>query len=216
MNKINDTVTPEEHEIIHPLAALGDLRVEDVQIFYALFTHPKLVPYLPEQAIPKEDLTYSEYDTYMFGDEYAAEQAAKYSDAEKYHPKLASKLADWKEGMLKSFESGETLGLNLNNLVFKPWKNKINIIDHHIGFNQVKFPKNSILSKNIDNNSDFYFVHGYHAKIGKELNSYGFTRYKNKFVSSYEKKNIFGVQFHPEKSQKYGIILIKNFLNFSC
>ncbi len=116
----------------------------------------------------------------------------------------------------KSFESGETLGLNLNNLVFKPWKNKINIIDHHIGFNQVKFPKNSILSKNIDNNSDFYFIHGYHAKIGNELNSYGFTRYKNKFVSSYEKKNVFGVQFHPEKSQKYGIILIKNFLNFSC
>ena len=44
----------EEHEIIHPLAALGDLRVEDVQIFYELFTHPKLVPYLPEQAIPND------------------------------------------------------------------------------------------------------------------------------------------------------------------
>lgn len=116
----------------------------------------------------------------------------------------------------KSFESGETLGLNLNDLVYKPWKNKKNIIDHHIGFNQVKFPKNSILSKNITDNSDFYFIHAYYAKIGNELSSYGFTKYKNKFVSLYEKKNVFGVQFHPEKSQKYGIILIKNFLSYSC
>lgn len=44
---------PNEYETIHPLAALGDLRTEDVQIFYELFTHPQLVPYLPEQAIPK-------------------------------------------------------------------------------------------------------------------------------------------------------------------
>ena len=42
-----------EHEQIHPLAALGDLRPDDYQIFFDLFTHPKLVPYLPEQAIPK-------------------------------------------------------------------------------------------------------------------------------------------------------------------
>ncbi len=116
----------------------------------------------------------------------------------------------------KSFESGETMGLNLNDLVFKSWKNKKNVIDHHIGFNQVKFPKNCILSKNIPENSDFYFIHGYYAKIGKELSCYGFSNYNNKFVSLYEKKNIFGVQFHPEKSQKSGITLINNFLSYTC
>ena len=116
----------------------------------------------------------------------------------------------------KSFESGETLGLNLNDLVFKPFKNRSNMVDFHIGFNQVQFPYNSILSKNISNNADFYFVHGFHAKIGKEPSSYGLTKYKNNFVSLYEKKNIFGVQFHPEKSQKNGITLIKNFLNYKC
>tara|TARA_R110000796_G_scaffold236567_1_gene356048 strand:- start:33 stop:3977 length:3945 start_codon:yes stop_codon:yes gene_type:complete len=79
---------------------------EDVKVVEPLLK-PTPTETQTEQALPKEDLTYSEYDTYMFGDEYAAEQAAKYSDAEKYHPKLASKLADWKEGMLKSFESGE-------------------------------------------------------------------------------------------------------------
>ena len=72
------------------------------------------------------------------------------------------------------------------------------------------------MSKNIPNNSDFYFVHGFYAKIGNNLPNYGFTKYKKKFVSLYEKKNIFGVQFHPEKSQKNGIILIKNFLDYSC
>ncbi len=79
---------------------------EDVKVIEPLLK-PTPIETQTEQALPKEDLTYSEYDTYMFGDEYAAEQAAKYSDAEKYHPKLASKLADWKEGMLKSFKSGE-------------------------------------------------------------------------------------------------------------
>ena len=79
---------------------------EDVKVIEPLL-EPTPTETQTEQALPKEDLTYSEYDTYMFGDEYAAEQAAKYSDAEKYHPKLASKLADWKEGMLKSFKSGE-------------------------------------------------------------------------------------------------------------
>tara|TARA_X000000950_G_C13909028_1_gene658208 strand:+ start:918 stop:1538 length:621 start_codon:yes stop_codon:yes gene_type:complete len=116
----------------------------------------------------------------------------------------------------KSFESGETIGLKLNDLIFKPFKNQSKKIDFHIGFNQVQFPSNSILSKNIPRNSDFYFVHGFYAEIGDNLNRYGFTKYKRKFVSLYEKKNIFGVQFHPEKSQKNGLILIKNFLDYSC
>ncbi len=116
----------------------------------------------------------------------------------------------------KSYEAGLTNGLNLNELVFKSLKQKKNKIDFHIGFNQVKFPLNSILSKNIPDNSDFYFVHGYYANIGKNKINYGLTKYKKKFVSIYEKKNIFGVQFHPEKSQKNGIILIKNFLEYTC
>lgn len=137
------------------------------------------------------------------------------SEAQKNKPILGICLGMQLLGK-KSFESGETIGLNLNDLVFKPSKNKSNIMDFHIGFNQVEFPKNSILSKNIPNNSDFYFVHGFYAKIGNNLPNYGFTKYKKKFVSLYEKKNIFGVQFHPEKSQKNGIILIKNFLDYSC
>ena len=116
----------------------------------------------------------------------------------------------------KSYESGITNGLNLNNLVFNSLKSRTKKIDFHIGFNQVQFPQNSILAKNIPKNSDFYFVHGFYASIDKNNKNCGFSKYKKKFVSIYENKNIFGVQFHPEKSQKNGIILIKNFLEYSC
>ena len=113
----------------------------------------------------------------------------------------------------KSYEFKKTDGLNFNNLAFVPFKNKINKIDFHIGFNEVKYPENSILFKNIPQNSDFYFVHGYYAKPLNESKRYGLSMYKKRFVSSYEKDNIFGVQFHPEKSQAQGISLIKNFID---
>ena len=115
---------------------------------------------------------------------------------------------------LKSYEFEETKGLKLNNLTFRPFKNDINKIDFHIGFNEVRYPQKSKLFKNIPQNSDFYFLHGFYAKPEKETSFYGTSNYKNKFVSSYENDNIFGVQFHPEKSQIHGITLLKNFLSF--
>jgi len=79
----------------------------------------------------------------------------------------------------------------------------------HVGWNNITH-NNSILFKNIPNESDFYFVHSYHFEEALlEASSsleYGYT-----FTPSIEKQNIFGVQFHPEKSQKYGLELLKNF-----
>jgi len=112
----------------------------------------------------------------------------------------------------KSFEFGENSGLKLNDLVFKPFKKNINKIDFHIGFNEVKYSQNSRLFKDINQNSDFYFLHAFHAKPLNDSFDYSYSNYKGKFVSAYEKKNIFGVQFHPEKSQINGLKLIKNFL----
>lgn len=114
----------------------------------------------------------------------------------------------------KSYEFQETKGLKLNDLTFKPFKNSINKIDFHIGFNEVTYPKKSKLFKNIPQNSDFYFLHGFYAKPTKEKSLYGISQYKNKFVSSFENDNIFGVQFHPEKSQAHGISLLQNFLSY--
>ena len=85
-------------------------------------------------------------------------------------------------------------------------------MDFHIGFNEVKYPSASKLFKNIPQNLIFtlFMVFMLNHKMREE---YGLSTYRKKFVSSYEKDNIFGVQFHPEKSQAQGITLIKNFLN---
>lgn len=82
----------------------------------------------------------------------------------------------------------------------------------HVGWNNITH-YNSKLFINIPNESDFYFVHSYHFDIGiKERSS--MVNYSYNFTSSFEKNNIFGVQFHPEKSQQYGLQLLKNFGEF--
>jgi len=83
----------------------------------------------------------------------------------------------------------------------------------HVGWNDIKILKeDSILLKNIPNHSDFYFVHSYHFDEDISEKS-SVVDYGYKFTSSLEKENIFGVQFHPEKSQKHGLEILKNFGN---
>lgn len=115
-----------------------------------------------------------------------------------------------------SLEFGKNVGLNINNLNYTSFKNKVNKLDFHIGFNQVKYPKNSKLFQDIDQNSDFYFLHGFSAKPKKETKYYGLTKYQYHFVSSYENLNVFGVQFHPEKSKMNGIKILQNFIKYKC
>ena len=80
----------------------------------------------------------------------------------------------------------------------------------HVGFNQVEH-LNTKVWKNIKNPSYFYFVHSYRANYKKNQNKYLFTDYGERFTSFVEKSNIFGSQFHPEKSHLVGLELIKNF-----
>jgi len=81
----------------------------------------------------------------------------------------------------------------------------------HVGWNDIEVVnKDSLLFKNVLNHSDFYFVHSYHFDENIDEKS-SVVDYGYKFTSSIEKDNIFGVQFHPEKSQKYGLEILKNF-----
>ena len=83
----------------------------------------------------------------------------------------------------------------------------------HIGWNQVNIKKKSIIFNNIKNNSHFYFVHSYEfVPDDKDVVS-ATTEYTSSIVCSVEKENIFGTQFHPEKSDKLGLKIIENFLN---
>ena len=82
----------------------------------------------------------------------------------------------------------------------------------HVGWNNIEMKKNSPIFSNIKNASDFYFVNSYAFKVKDNNFIIAETTYENTFCSAVQKENIFGVQFHPEKSQKVGQDIIENFL----
>ena len=83
----------------------------------------------------------------------------------------------------------------------------------HIGWNELNIVKTSQIFRDIKNKSHMYFVHSYEF-IPKDKNVISATTdYSSSIVCSVEKENIFGTQFHPEKSDKEGLKIIDNFLN---
>jgi len=82
----------------------------------------------------------------------------------------------------------------------------------HMGWNQVSISKEHPLTKGIDNNSFFYFVHSYYGEPDRDL-IYGYTEYGINFPSVICKDNILAVQFHPEKSGNKGLKIYRNFID---
>ena len=93
---------------------------------------------------------------------------------------------------------------------------KIKDTIHHkvpqTGWNTIDICKESALFKDISNHSEFYFLHSYHYEVSKPADILTKTQYEYDFVSAIEKDNIFGTQFHPEKSHGAGAQLLKNFI----
>ena len=83
----------------------------------------------------------------------------------------------------------------------------------HIGWNQIKIVKDSKIFQNIENNSHMYFVHSYEFVPNDKNVISATTDYSSNIVCSVEKENIFGTQFHPEKSDKAGLKIIDNFIS---
>ena len=83
----------------------------------------------------------------------------------------------------------------------------------HIGWNQINIIKDSEIFKDIENNSHMYFVHSYEFVPNDKKVISATTDYSTKVVCSVEKENIFGTQFHPEKSDKFGLKIIDNFIS---
>ena len=112
------------------------------------------------------------------------------------------------------YEESETKGLG--------WiSGKVSKIDNqngkfklpHIGWNQINILKDSKIFKEVENNSHMYFVHSYEFIPSDNKVISATTDYSTKVVCSVEKENIFGTQFHPEKSDKTGLKIINNFIN---
>jgi glutamine amidotransferase len=112
------------------------------------------------------------------------------------------------------YEESETKGLG--------WiSGKVTKIDNkngkfklpHIGWNEIEIVKESKIFKGIQNKSHMYFVHSYEFVPEDKSVISATTDYSSKIVCSIEKDNLFGTQFHPEKSNKAGLKIIENFLN---
>ena len=115
---------------------------------------------------------------------------------------------------ISSSEDGFEEGLNLIPAKVERFENNSgNLKIPHIGFNSVNFLKNDILFSNLKEKSDFYFVHSYRFKNESIEGCISTVNYGEEFIASYHKDNIFGTQFHPEKSQSNGLKLLKNFFD---
>ena len=113
----------------------------------------------------------------------------------------------------KGTEGRETVGLDLIEgtvKILEPSSSQERI--PHIGWNEVHFEEDSVLLDGIASGSDFYFVHSYHFEC-KQKYQVATTPFARGFNSIIASGNIFGVQFHPEKSQKLGFKVLENFLS---
>jgi len=112
----------------------------------------------------------------------------------------------------KGYEHGEHEGLGLvHGKVVRMSPRKGERIPH-VGWNELNPVRESGLTKGIAAGADFYFVHSYHLEPDDEDNVIGRTPYAGDFVSVVQRRNVFGTQFHPEKSSFAGFQVLKNFL----
>ena len=108
----------------------------------------------------------------------------------------------WISGRVKRFDFS---GTNVNGLKIP-----------HMGWNLVAPKQDHPLFVGLGADARFYFVHSYHAVCSDEHHAIAFTEYGYSFACAVQKENIFGVQFHPEKSHKFGMTLLKNFVEQVC
>ena len=115
---------------------------------------------------------------------------------------------------LSGTEDGKTQGISLIPTIvdtFNPDALK-NLKTPHMGFNKVSGHKKSKLFHGLGDEADFYFVHSYRM-LSDDVEGYnGICSYGENFMAYYENENIFATQFHPEKSQTNGLIMLSNFL----
>jgi len=112
----------------------------------------------------------------------------------------------------KSFEGGEYKGfgwIDGDVVPINSQNSKLKI--PHVGWNSINIKSENRLLNGLPENSDVYFVHSYHMKCKNNSNVIATCEYGDQLTASICKENIYGTQFHPEKSQEHGIRILENF-----
>lgn len=96
---------------------------------------------------------------------------------------------------------------------FEPKQTNLKI--PHMGWNSATPSRNDSLFQGLEEDAAFYFVHSYHVVCDRQADSLAQSHHGYNFVAAVQNDNIFGTQFHPEKSHKYGLRLLKNFVELA-
>jgi imidazole glycerol-phosphate synthase subunit HisH len=116
--------------------------------------------------------------------------------------------------LTKHSEEGDAAGLGW--IDAETIKFRLSDIRHkvpHMGWNSIEKKKDSPLLKDIPDNSFYYFVHSYYVTCKDDKDILTMTEYSTHFVSAVQRNNVYGTQFHPEKSHEWGEKMLNNFLN---
>jgi glutamine amidotransferase len=116
----------------------------------------------------------------------------------------------------RSEEGGHCDGLGLIHGSVRRFEPRVGLQIPHMGFNEVRAKRTSPLFNGIVDRSDFYFVHSYHVVVDEETDVLAVTTHGSSFTAAVGRGNIFGTQFHPEKSQSQGLQLLRNFCGFQA
>lgn len=114
------------------------------------------------------------------------------------------------------FEEVKGIGLVRGDVCKYNFSDNQELLLPHIGWNSVSgFEANPLFKEIDEKDADFYFVNSYHLVSEDKAARFTYTNYGYDFISAFQKENIFGVQFHPEKSQHNGLKILKNFINYA-
>jgi len=114
----------------------------------------------------------------------------------------------------KGFENGEHTGLGwIDAEVVRLTPDDASLRIPHVGWNNINYRKESPLFQGLPLSSDFYFVHSYYMKVKNPELVDATCLYGGEVTAAIRMKNIYATQFHPEKSQEYGLKVLENFLS---
>lgn len=117
--------------------------------------------------------------------------------------------------MTKGSEEGSSEGLGLFDAEVKLFPQTVGRVPH-MGWNFIRQVKNTPVTEGLPVKSRFYFVHSYYVQANSPEDVLFSTNYGVEFVSAFQKNNLYGVQFHPEKSHKFGMKIFENFVRLPC